>query len=758
MNLKSLFGKSKAGRTPVKPVSPVQDPPATQASPETDVWVEEESTTVTDKVSFWVGVVLGILTILLAWQVKIEAAVALTNAEADILSGIASSVNTLPVEAYLCLVAFLGLILGMLALPSMVGSRPAGVPWSRIIVAAAGLILCALSAVVYVMDYYGWLSSVLPSLSPPTTPGEAIWPRGAPAWYYILPTLGTGLVLASLALARTGSKWNLRLGVICSMAPAVLFSLPFVVGSSSMDILRVAPMLMCASGFFMMLSGFRLHSSLSDVAIEKLCGMSATLLALALLVDAIMAGSLLESGRALSSYSDWMWALPLFATSVLSFIAFVGLFNSNRRGAAHVMSIVAIGIGLTVSAESFLFFMLGDAGFLSFDRTYWLAPMSVLGMALLMGSLAFSREGTVVDRTLAVVASVVPLFLLTWITYTNASDVVQPSLLTGGSAFWTYALLAAVVYVSGMQVETKLRSYLMERAIYREKSRLMMVRTYKILSQVVRNPMGLIGLVILVFFGFIAAFGPALAPYEVDATSLGQFDKNQLESPDHFMGTDSAGYDIFSELLYGARTSIIVGVFAAVISSFLGAVVGLYSGFVGGWKDEAVMRVNDVVLSIPWLVLMIIIAAFMGTINLAGIILIIGLTGWSGTARLVRAQVMSIRERQYIERAKAIGAADGHIISKHVLPNVFPLVFANTILTVAGSILAEASLSFLNMRPVDVVTWGTMLSYASQAGAFQIGLEWWIVAPGLCIVALVLGFTLLGYALDEVMNPKLRKR
>ena len=120
---------------------------------------------------------------------------------------------------------------------------------------------------------------------------------------------------------------------------------------------------------------------------------------------------------------------------------------------------------------------------------------------------------------------------------------------------------------------------------------------------------------------------------------------------------------------------------------------------------------------------------------------------------------MSVRERQYIERARAIGAADGHIITEaRAPPNVFPLVFANTILTVAGSILAEASLSFLNMRPVDVVTWGTMLSYASQAGAFQIGLEWWIVAPGLCIVALVLGFTLLGYALDEVMNPKLRKR
>lgn len=282
--------------------------------------------------------------------------------------------------------------------------------------------------------------------------------------------------------------------------------------------------------------------------------------------------------------------------------------------------------------------------------------------------------------------------------------------------------------------------------------------TAKLLRQVMKNPMGLIGVSILVFFSFIAAFGPYIAPYEVDPTILGQFDPFLQESSDHWMGTDVMGYDIFSELLYGARTSIIVGIFSAVIASFLGAAVGLYSGYIGGWQDEVIMRLNDVVLSIPWLVLMIIVAAFLGEISLAGIILIIGLTGWSGTARLVRAQVMSIRERQYIERAKAIGAADLHIIRRHIMPNAFPLIFANTILTVAISILSESTLSFLKMRPVGVVTWGTMLSYASESSAFQIGLQWWIIAPGLCIVALVLGFTLLGYALDEIMNPKLRRR
>lgn len=226
----------------------------------------------------------------------------------------------------------------------------------------------------------------------------------------------------------------------------------------------------------------------------------------------------------------------------------------------------------------------------------------------------------------------------------------------------------------------------------------------------------------------------------------------------HWMGTDSFGADIFSELLYGARTSMIVGIFSAIIASVLGAVVGLYSGYVGGRVDEVIMRINDVVLSIPWLVLMIIVAAMVGKIDLMGIILIIGLTGWSPTARMVRAQVLSIRERQYIERARAIGSSDLGIIRRHVLPNSFPLVFANTILTVAVSILSESVLSFLGMRPVGVVTWGTMLDYASSANAFSIGLHWWIIAPGLCIVFVVLGFTLLGYALDDILNPKLRKR
>lgn len=324
--------------------------------------------------------------------------------------------------------------------------------------------------------------------------------------------------------------------------------------------------------------------------------------------------------------------------------------------------------------------------------------------------------------------------------------------------WWAFIIIGVAVFLlvfMYMLVSGRL-SFVSEAT--REKSRLLIRRLLEITRQVMKNKMGAIGIIILIFFGLLAVLGPTLAPYKIDATSEGPFPRLERPSSEHWMGTSSLGFDIFSELLYGARISIIVGVFSAIIASFLGATIGLYSGFVGGWKDEVIMRINDVILSIPWLVLMILVAAMLGEISLTAIILIIGLTGWSGTARLVRAQVMSLRERMYIERARAIGSGDMHIIGRHILPNAFPLVFANTILTVAVSILSEATLSFLKMRPMGTVTWGTMLSYASEASAFQAGLHWWIVAPGLCIVFLVLGFTLLGHALDEVTNPRLRRR
>jgi peptide/nickel transport system permease protein len=328
--------------------------------------------------------------------------------------------------------------------------------------------------------------------------------------------------------------------------------------------------------------------------------------------------------------------------------------------------------------------------------------------------------------------------------------------------YWLHLILLGILLIfGGMVLRKAVRNIRTGQPVVseagKEKMNLALMRFRKTLKGLFRNKMGLVGIIILISFGVMAAVGPLLAG---DVKTPSEIVGSQLNRPSkaHPLGTDNFGIDILDELLYGARTSMIVGVVSAVIASFLGAAVGLYSGYAGGWKDEVVMRANDVVLSIPWLVLMIIVAAFIGQIDLTGIILIIGLTGWSYTARLVRAQVLSIKERQYIERAKAIGASDLNIIGKHIFPNTFPMIFANTILTVAVSILSEATLSFLGLRPVGEVTWGTMLSYASESSAFENGLQYWILAPGLCIVVVVLGFTLLGYALDEILNPKLRRR
>ncbi len=325
-----------------------------------------------------------------------------------------------------------------------------------------------------------------------------------------------------------------------------------------------------------------------------------------------------------------------------------------------------------------------------------------------------------------------------------------PTLLIGGIAAVYPALLAfkAVGRLS--------RGQPLISTADREKFRLSMRQLREINRKLLSNRMGLVGSVLLTAFVLVAILGPMVAPYDV--TIIEPENKFEKPSDRHWLGTDQSGVDIFSQVLVGSRTSIIIGIFSAVIASFLGTAVGLYAGYLGGWKDEVVMRLNDIVLSIPWLVLMIVVAAFMGTINLLGVILIIGLTGWSMTARMVRAQVLSIREKQFVERARAIGASDMAILRRHIFPNTFPLVFANTILTVAIAILSEATLSYLRLRPQGTVTWGTILSFATQSSALQIGLWGWLVIPGLLIVGIVLAFTLLGYALDEILNPKLRRR
>ena len=271
-----------------------------------------------------------------------------------------------------------------------------------------------------------------------------------------------------------------------------------------------------------------------------------------------------------------------------------------------------------------------------------------------------------------------------------------------------------------------------------------------------QNTMGLIGLAILTFFALMAIFGPYLV--SITTMSIDGVTKT-LHPPTqgYWLGTDDLGKDIFAMVIIGSRVSLIVGVAATAISMTIGTLIGIVSGFYGKTADAILMRFTDVFLVIPWLPLMLVMAALLGP-SLGNIIFVIGITSWAGTARIIRSQTLSIKERPYVERARAIGSGDAHIMSYHILPNVFPLIFANTVLVAAIAILSETTLSFLGMGDPTQVTWGMMLHFAFSMGAVSFGAWWWLLPPGICVVLVVLSFTFIGYALDEVLNPKLRRR
>lgn len=246
--------------------------------------------------------------------------------------------------------------------------------------------------------------------------------------------------------------------------------------------------------------------------------------------------------------------------------------------------------------------------------------------------------------------------------------------------------------------------------------------------------------------------------FPFDATSVGDSSQNIMEAPsgEHILGTDEMGRDVFRELLLGARISLFVGLTATAISIVVGALVGLLAGYYSGFFSNLLMRITDFFIALPVLPMIIVLAAIFGQ-SLAITITVIGLTSWPSTARIIRSQVVSIRERQYIERIKSLGASDLRIIGLHILPNVLPLIYANTVLVIAGSILSEATLAFLGLGDPVSVSWGTMLHYAFVTGAAGRGAWWYLVPPGIGIVLVVLAFTLIGHTLDKILNPRLRE-
>jgi peptide/nickel transport system permease protein len=263
------------------------------------------------------------------------------------------------------------------------------------------------------------------------------------------------------------------------------------------------------------------------------------------------------------------------------------------------------------------------------------------------------------------------------------------------------------------------------------------------------DAMGRWGSVLLLVCLGLILVGPVVLPY--DGQSFGTSSASILRGPSgsHWLGTDELGRDVLRQFLAGGGISLVVGVSAML----LGTGVGLLAGYYAGWRDSALMRVTDFFLVLPTLPLIIVLAALFGQSVLITS-LVIGLTSWPQTARIVRSQVLSLRERPLVQRIQSLGATDGRVIGVHILPNVLPLIFANLVLVLAGAILSEASLAFLGLGDPGQVSWGTMLHFAFTSGAMSRGAWWYVLPPGAGIVLLVLAFSLIGHALDRDLNPQ----
>jgi peptide/nickel transport system permease protein len=269
------------------------------------------------------------------------------------------------------------------------------------------------------------------------------------------------------------------------------------------------------------------------------------------------------------------------------------------------------------------------------------------------------------------------------------------------------------------------------------------------------NRGGLAGLGILVVILALAVLAPLLTdPAGLDVTNA---PGRPLQPPSgqFLLGTDIDGRSVLLLTLWGARVSLLVGFAATVLSVLIGTLVGLAAGHFDRWVAAVLLRFTDFFLVLPSLVLAIALSTVLPQ-GVTTIILAVGVTSWPTTARLVRAQTLTIESRPYIERAKALGGGHAHIVGKHVLPGVLPLVLANTTLVVGNSIIAESTLSFLGLGEPSVVSWGSTLQRALTSGAVTGGAWWYLLPPGLAIVVIVLCFTLVGRALETVLNPRLR--
>jgi peptide/nickel transport system permease protein len=262
----------------------------------------------------------------------------------------------------------------------------------------------------------------------------------------------------------------------------------------------------------------------------------------------------------------------------------------------------------------------------------------------------------------------------------------------------------------------------------------------------------LVGAIVLLFFIVIAVIGPWIEPYST-TTQVGKV--YAPPTGKHVLGLDDGGIDMLSEVIQGARVSMIVGFAGAAVAMLIGGGVGLLSGYFGGKTDIALMRITDYFLVIPDVPLMIVAAAVFGR-SLVNVILIIGVIYWTSTARLIRAQVKSVRERVYVKRARALGGCHGRLLWKHITPQVAPLLVANTVLTIAIAVFAETYIAFLGLEDPSTISWGKLIQNSLTGGAIFHKAWWAIIPPGLCVTIVILAATMMGQAMEDALNPRLR--
>ena len=276
---------------------------------------------------------------------------------------------------------------------------------------------------------------------------------------------------------------------------------------------------------------------------------------------------------------------------------------------------------------------------------------------------------------------------------------------------------------------------------------------------------GVIGLVILLAFAVLATF-PELFVGKLETAVTASGVRLSAPSAGHIFGLDEIGRDMLNLTVHGARISMAIGLMATLITIVVGAVVGIVAGYLGGVVDTALMRLCDFFLVLPTLVLAIILAPVVLDVigadaelfgiraTLIVIVVVIGLTSWATTARIIRSQVLSLKQRMFVDRARVIGAGSGHIMRRHILPNVINLIVAQSVLTFATAVFTETTLAFIGLGDPFAPSWGEILNSAQGSGAPGLGAWWYIVPPATCVVLVVLAFTLVGNALDDILNPK----